>query len=33
MFLNKANMPQKNTYFKMEISSDHTEIGKIIFTV
>lgn len=30
MFLNKANTPQKNTYFKMEISSDCTEIGKII---
>lgn len=33
MFLNKANVPKKNDYLKMEISSDSSEMGKIIFTV
>lgn len=33
MFLNKDNMPRKNNYSKVEISSDSTDVGKIIFTV
>lgn len=33
MFLNKDNMPKKNNYLKVEIGSDSTGVGKIIFTV
>lgn len=33
MLLNKADMPSKNKYLKIEISSNNTEMRKIIFIV